>query len=517
MNRTAIAQYAYVISLMILILGLSISKSMMSIGTIGLVVAWVINGDYSMSLFRYWKRKDILIFSFSYSIFLLAALSSENWNETGRLLLLRLPIFAIPFFINGVKTFDYKTTKFLLNYIIFSCLLTTLIGLGVFIYQDNSFYENSRDLASFISNIRLSTLIVFCLLLMGWIRTQQPHLFYFKNIFYYIIAIWFIAFLVLMKSVNGIFILIFVTWLTFIVNVFKHPSISKKVLFFFISIILPVAAIYTILEEYIAFYNYEQVDFNHLETTTASGNLYLHANNGDVENGHYVRIYISDIELQEAWEKSSNKPYENYRELILRYMSSMGLRKDKEGFAHLSEKDIQNIENGIANQKYANPFNFRGRIYETIWELEKYKRTGDPNGKSFSTRLQLWKTCFRLIGANFLQGYGEDNIKTILKEEYEKSAPPMDNQHRMRPHNQFLYVFLMGGVFSFVIFVFCIFQPLLYPKRLYYLVLMLLWIMFIAMLNDDTLNTQAGIAQFATLFTLFSANIFTFEPKNNEL
>lgn len=489
---------------------------MMSIGTIGLAVAWVINGDYSMSLFRYWKRKDILIFSFSYSIFLLAALSSENWNETGRLLLLRLPIFTIPFFINGIKAFDYKTTKFLLNFIIFSCLFTTLIGLGVFMYRDNSFYENSRDLASFISNIRLSTLIVFCLVLMGWIKTQKSHLFYFKDVFYYIIAIWFIAFLVLMKSVNGIFILIFVTWLTFIVNVFKHPSLSKKVLFFFISIIMPVIAIYTILDEYIAFYNYEQVDFNNLEASTANGNPYLHANNGDVENGYYVRIYISEIELQEMWEKSSEQPYENYREVLIRYMSSMGLRKDKEGFAKLTKKDIQNIENGVANQKYANPLDFRGRIYETIWELEKYKRTGDPNGKSLSTRLQLWKTCFRLIDGSFLKGYGEDNIKNILKEEYEKAAPPMDNPHRMRPHNQFIYVLLMGGIFSLVIFVFCVFQPLLYPQRLYYLVMMLLCITFIAMLNDDTLNTQAGVAQFATLFTLFSANIFTFEPKQNK-
>src|SRR5690606_36328163 len=111
------------------------------------------------------------------------------------------------------------------------------------------------------------------------------------------------------------------------------------------------------------------------------------------------------------------------------------------------------------------------------------------------------------------KGYGEDNIKSILKEEYEKGAPPMDNPHRMRPHNQFIYVLLMGGIFSLVIFVFCIFQPLLYPQRLYYLVMMLLCITFIAMLNDDTLNTQAGVAQFATLFTLFSANILTFEPK----
>src|SRR5690606_34256582 len=225
------------------------------------------------------------------------------------------------------------------------------------------------------------------------------------------------------------------------------------------------------------------------------------------------RIYISDAELHKEWEKHSSIPYFDRREIILRYMSSKGLRKDKDGFAQLTEKDIQHIENNVPNYRYANPLNFKARIYETIWELEKYNRTGDPNGKSLSTRLQLWKTCRKLIKENGITGYGEDNLREILRIEYEKSAPPMDNPNRMRPHNQFLYILLMGGYLSLIVFVFCLFQPFLAPQKMWYMTFVILWIGLLAMLNDDTLNTQAGIAQYATLFTLFSANILTFDPK----
>lgn len=486
---------------------------MMSIGTIGLAVAWLVNGSYKRSLFRYWKRKDIFIFSFCYSIFLLAAITSKNWDETGRLLQLRLPIFAIPFFINGIYKLDYKTTRFLVNYLIFSTLLTTLIGLAFFIQDTNSFHENARELSNFISSIRLSTLLVFCIALIGWMYVIRPHLFYLHRFFYITIAIWFFIFILLMKSMNGVFILAFVGWATCILYIFRAPKSSNKVLFFSATIITPIVILSFFLSEYVNFYNYEKVDFNNLEKTTAHGNPYLHENNGDVENGHYVRIYISDIELSEEWEKRSSIPYFDRREIILRYMSSKGLRKDKDGFAQLTEKDIQHIENNIPNYRYANPLNFKARIYETIWELDKYERTGNPNGKSLSTRIQLWKSCLHLIKENGITGYGEDNLREILRIEYEKTAPPMDNPNRMRPHNQYLYILLMGGYLSLIVFVFCLFQPFLAPQRMRYMTFVILWIGLLAMLNDDTLNTQAGIAQYAALFTLFSANILTFDPK----
>ncbi len=517
MKKQKIAYYAYVLSLMILILGLSISKSFMSIGVIGLAVAWVINGDYKISLSRYWRRKDIFIFSFCYSIFILAAISSDNWTETFRLLKLRLPIFAIPFFINGIHKFDFKTTRFLLNYLLFSTFFTTFVGLGMFINDSNSFQENARGLSSFISSIRLSTLLVFCICLIGWMIHRKPKLLYFNRIFYILIACWFFAFILLMKSLNGLFILAFIAWATSIIFIFYFKTRSRKVIFFIVSIFCPVLVITLFVSEYIEFYNYEKVDFASLQQYTKEGNLYLHENNGDVENGHYVRIYISDVELEQEWTKKSDSTYQNKREILIRYMSSKGLRKDREGFAQLTDKDIKNVEKNVPNYRFANPLNIRGRIYETFWELEKYERTGDPNGKSLSTRLQLWKTCIKMIKENGITGYGEHNIKEILRVEYEKTAPPMDNPNRMRPHNQFLYILLIGGYISLIVFVFCIFQPFLSPNRMWYMTFVVLCIGFLAMLNDDTLNTQAGISQFSLLFTLFSANILTFNKNHRKL
>src|SRR5690606_15005503 len=191
---------------------------------------------------------------------------------------------------------------------------TTLVGLVLFIQDANTFHENARELSNFISSIRLSTLLVFCIALMGWMFLIRPHLLYFPRFVYVLIALWFFVFILLMKSMNGVFILAFVGWATCILYIFKAQKTSNKVLFFCVSIITPIIIVSLFISEYVHFYNYEKVDFNNLETTTVYGNPYLHENNGDVENGHYVRIYISDAELHKEWEKHSSIPYFDRRE-----------------------------------------------------------------------------------------------------------------------------------------------------------------------------------------------------------
>ncbi len=55
---------------------------------------------------------------------------------------------------------------------------------------------------------------------------------------------------------------------------------------------------------------------------------------------------------------------------LIRYLNSKGLRKDAEGMDQLDEKDIRNVEQGIANQYYAKKFNLNSRIYKFLWEYQ---------------------------------------------------------------------------------------------------------------------------------------------------
>ena len=83
-------------------------------------------------------------------------------------------------------------------------------------------------------------------------------------------------------------------------------------------------------------------------------------------------------------------------------MTSKGLRKDKEGVEALTIKDIQNIENGIANYLYTQGIGVESRLMKILFEYNNYMRTGDPSGHSVMQRVEYWKTAKQIIDKNFL-------------------------------------------------------------------------------------------------------------------
>lgn len=228
-------------------------------------------------------------------------------------------------------------------------------------------------------------------------------------------------------------------------------------------------------------------------------------------------MYVCEKELRESWNNMSNLAYDGKDEkqqdlkyTLIRYLNSKGMRKDAEGFGQLTEKDIRNIEMGIANFYYTKMFCVKSRLYKLFWEYQISKMNANPGGHSILQRIEFWKASFGIINNNFWIGVGTGDIDKAFKSYYENTQSELAIKWRHRAHNQYLAVFVTFGIVGLAWFLFSMIYPaiILHKFNMYYY--LVFWIIIIlSMIVEDTLETQMGV----TLFAFLNA-ILLFGTKN---
>lgn len=99
---------------------------------------------------------------------------------------------------------------------------------------------------------------------------------------------------------------------------------------------------------------------------------------GEYQSGYPVEQYICEAELRTAWGKASKLSYDSLdragapvRLTAIRYLTSLGHRKDSVGMSFLNTGDIAAIESGVYNAHLRG----RGPLYKYVWhELEGVER-----------------------------------------------------------------------------------------------------------------------------------------------
>jgi O-antigen ligase len=167
----------------------------------------------------------------------------------------------------------------------------------------------------------------------------------------------------------------------------------------------------------------------------------------------------------------------------------------------LSDKDIRNIEMGIANHHYAKKFSLNARIYKFLWEYQSMKMGSGPGGSSLLQRFEYWEAASGIIGENFWFGVGTGDMDEAFSQQYEKMNTQLQPEFRHRSHNQFLAIFTAFGVFGLLWFAVSLFYPPFLLKAFrnfrYFTFFV---IITLSMVFEDTLETQMG----ATLFAFFN-------------
>jgi hypothetical protein len=336
-----------------------------------------------------------------------------------------------------------------------------------------------------------------------------------KNLRYFLIAdiLYLIVFLFILKSLTGLatFAFLLVIHLFFVIRKIK---IRRWKLFAFIMLPVLILGGFSYLGWCIyRFYDTEQVDLTRLPEKTQSGHLYHHdLDNKLLENSHYVGLYLCEEELKKSWEQRSPLGYNQndpngfpVSVTLIRYLTSKGLTKDSAGMAKLLPEDIHFIEKGIANHIYTQRFlSLYPRIYQTLWELDVYFKTGDPNLKSLAQRIEFVKAAITIIREHPLFGVGTGNWKQEFIDAYQKNQSKLDPVHFGSSHNQYLNYMVKFGLLGFLWIMLAWVYPLfLTNKHRFYPAVMLVLILGIANFSDSNLEAHMGISFFIFFYSLF--------------
>ncbi|WP_394333217.1 O-antigen ligase family protein [Tangfeifania diversioriginum] len=283
-----------------------------------------------------------------------------------------------------------------------------------------------------------------------------------------------------------------------------------------LSIVL-VPVLYT-ARVYTDYFDFKDYDPKSVETKTHAGNRYRHNFSEHArENGYLVYVYICQEELRQEWNKHSEIKYGDnlngypLSSTLIRYLTSLGYRKDSVGVSRLTPKDIKLIEQGVTNHKFDNRFfSIYPRIYETIWELDNYFRTGNPNNKSLAQRIEYIKASLFIIKENPWFGIGTGNWVNEYNKVYDQMDSKLDDEKRGPSHNQYLNYMVKFGIIGFLWILFAILYPvfLLGHRRNFIFVCFLIAIAF-ANLGDANLETHMGLSFFSFFYFLFLWNSTT--------
>lgn len=492
----------------------------MSLASFGIMGAWLLHRIHDtragIPLKKQWPDKHLLLFAALFALPLYGLIFTQNFSYAGWDLRMKLPLLLMPIGLAGLNGITPAVQRAAWWTFIASCSIAALICTLVYTGHYNAFaptfgwkphtVNDGRDASIFISHIRFGLMLVLCICALVWMRSLNISLVIVRSI--WIVAL--IAFLWLMQSVTS-FALLAVLALFFALRIlFTTTSPRTKV-----AAIVGLAATLLVPSLYVyqkaqTYFHVDETERNaHLEAYTSRGEAYVHfPENTLVENGHYVLRYIAWSELKETWNARSSYPFDSTDALgnpikgtLVRYLTSLGLRKDADGVNRLEQADIQHIENGITNAERLKMNGLDKRLERLFFEWNSFQNNANPNGHSMIQRWLFWKSAWNIWQQQPWTGTGTGDVQDAFNHYYTSTHSLLEDKNRLRAHNQFITMLLTYGIPGFAFF--CWIWWKLW-KRSYKapVAACVLLIVVGSFTTEDTLETQAGVAFTAAFIVL---------------
>lgn len=126
--------------------------------------------------------------------------------------------------------------------------------------------------------------------------------------------------------------------------------------------------------------------------------------------------------------------------------------------------------------------------------------------ESTASRLLLWETSIELIKEKPFIGVGTGDVKDVLiHRNYDKGYIGIAEK-KLNAHNQFLNTWIALGLIGFITLLFSFLSSFLYPfKEHVFLQRITIFVLFISLVAESFLETQAGIIPVAFFLTLLSS------------
>ena len=501
---------AYLLGLLMVAVGLTLSPFLMGMSQFWLVIVWVLDGiigrDFKQKFSRFWQNKAAVLLVACYLMHVVGLLYTSDFQYAIKDLRVKLPILILPFIMASMQPLDRKRFDLVLIVYVLSVFVATWFSFTAYVRHD---YEDVRDISRFISHIRFCLNIVFCIAVIGYclFARKSP---WWSKVVQVLLLLWFVYQIFILESLSGYVVLAAVVVVSACYAFLQWKKGRGWCVAVAVSaVVVLTAGTVALVRQIKPLLQVESVDFSTLDRETALGNAYWHDTVCyPVEDGKFVGLYYCKQEMQQAWPLRSNLPFEgetlsgeNLEATLARYLTSKDLHKDAEGVAALTDEDIRNIEQGVANYNNWKHPGLRARLSATAFEYNIYRRSGNPNGGSLSQRIEFTRAAFHIIRQHPWFGVGTGDVPQAFRQAYDEIQSPLSEEFRFRAHNQYLSIIIAFGVAGLVVFLVALFYPYCSSKRNRgYLVTAFLCIMLLSMLPEDTLETQAGASMFAFFF-----------------
>lgn len=510
----------YYFGLILMAVGLPLSKFLTGLSLFFIVGAWFVGGDLKQKFQLFFDNKIALLWSSVYLLHLLGLFYTSDFQYALNDLRIKLPLLLFPLIFSSSKSLTQTQFFALLKFFVAAVILSTLVSCAVLLGLIHRPVTQTRDISILISHIRLALLICLSVfILLYFIKNEGAKLF--VKVMQVLAMLWLVIFLFILESFTGIVVLFSLTFLYFSYQLFQKGNYFTRLIYAAILLVSGIGLSIFLIQNYKEVTQAKPIDLTQLESHTSLGNPYLHIpQDKAMENGNYVFLYLCTRELDSVWNKRSSLDIagldlkkQPLRVTVFRFLTSKNLRKDAAGVSALTEAEIKSIENGIPNVNYQNLLSVKARVQQIFWELHTYRNSGNPTGHSVTMRYEYLKTGLRIYKDHPLIGVGTGDVNQAFLKKYEETQSPIALNWRLRAHNQFLTFAVTFGTIGLIWFLISIVYPIVKGlRRLDYFYFIFLFIALLSMLNDDTLESQAGVTFYAFFNALFWFN--RKEPSN---
>lgn len=500
MSRAEFHHKFYLLGTVTLAVAIPLSHFLMGLAPFLLLLNWLAEWNWDEKRTRLRENRQGILFAAFYLVYAIGLVHTTDWGAAGKEMLGKLPFLLSPIVVITSKPFNRKELQGIFGAFVLATLFGCIWNFG---YAQTHTLGDFREMSYFIDHIRFGLCVVMSVVFCIHSFDIAPSTAFRQKVryIYLVVSILLLAYLIYSQTLSGILILMVIAVCSIIYLIVNKANRQTKWILCSVTASLLIAT-----TGYIAYITY---DYFHVKdpmpdrtTLTASGNPYTFEENPMVESGHYIGNYVCEKELQTAWAMRSDSVYDGQiAAALVRYLNSLGLRKDSAAVMSLSNEDIRNIENHNANAWYVRGGNARRALYETFFGITLYQKYGMINESSLLERVELWRASWQVIREHWLFGIGIGNQRTALDQQLEAQQSPIAGKRPGRgSHNQFLTYWLAAGIVPVLYLGFLLVYPFAaMKKRTSFVYFAFIAMMFLSMLVENTLDVQTG----RTLWTTF--------------
>jgi hypothetical protein len=501
-------------SLLVVVIGISCSHILMSVGGIALAALFLISPELIKRSLHVLKQPYTL---FALALFIWHVIGiawSDDVSGAGNDIRIKLPLLLFPIALAGMYKLSALQLVWLMRIYVLTVFTNTLVLFGIYLQWYGPVVENFREISVFISHIRFSLNLCLAIGLL-WLFPNLVPASKLSGLIKIFGSLWGCYFLSIIESGTSMFIgtALLIILLARCVSQFRN----KKQKWITLLVIISTLGIAGFLIQNSYNNIFEPLNKQHisLPNHTLNGNKYTHLRkNKHVENGSFVYQCFSNKELEIQWAKRSDIPLDQInasgfpvKANLMRFLTSKGLTKDSLGIAQLSDEEVTNILLGASNYRYQNVNGFSKRYYTILFELHQFKNGSTPNGHSLLMRFEFIKTAFYLLKDNWLTGVGTGDLRNAFIQAYVETKSVLSEEWQHRAHNQYLSTWLALGIVGMLLFLGMFLAPFYSKNKSPDYAWLFLIIALVSFLSEDTLETQAGVT-----FVLFFMSFFFTTP-----